>query len=63
MSYLFAWVSSRSKSQLCFEMQLKCLSTNKKTRLLLLLPNANKGQVMGLGVQNRGSPRFQELQL
>lgn len=43
-SYLFAWLSSHPKSQLCFAMQLKRLSADKETRPLLLLPRANKGQ-------------------
>lgn len=43
-SCLFAWVSSHPSSQLCFAMRLECLSTDKETRPLLLLPRADKGQ-------------------
>lgn len=60
---LFICLGEQSfKSQLCFEVQLESLSSDKE-KLLLLLPGANKGQLMWHGMQNRGSPGFQGLRL
>lgn len=55
-TYLFAWVSSRAKSRICSETQLKRSSTDKKTWLPLLLPSADTGQAVRRGMRNGGGP-------